>query len=238
MAEIEIYWLEQNEADVPAADDWLSPREAPRLSEIRFPKRRADWRLGRWTAKLAVSACLGWSRDRSALSAIEIRPAASGAPEVYLTSKPAKVAISISHRQGIAMCAVVAANSELGCDLEMIEPRSDTFIRDYFTEEEQVAIDNIAGEEDRRRAVALVWSAKESALKAMRVGLRFDTRSVSVTQGDRSAAETGWTSLRVCGSDGRIFDGWWQQSGMLLRTVVATPKSRVPIRLDALQSCS
>ena len=234
---INIHWLEQRDADVPPEDDWLSPKELVRLAGLRFPKRLADWRLGRWTAKRAIAAYLRASQDR-ALSAIEIRSAASGAPEIFLADKPADVSISISHRQGIAMCAVGPASSALGCDLEMIEPRSDAFVCDYFTHEEQAAIDNIATEEDRQRAIALVWSAKESTLKAMTVGLRVDTRSVSVTYEDRNIAGVEWKPLQVRGSDGLFFEGWWQQSGTLVRTLVATQKSRAPIRLECPPSCS
>jgi len=63
----DVYWLEQTEADVPAEDDWLSEREAVRLGRMRIPKRRADWRLGRWTAKRALAACLKLPGDTEAL---------------------------------------------------------------------------------------------------------------------------------------------------------------------------
>lgn len=85
--------------------------------------------------------------------------------------------------------------------------RRDAFVRDYFIEEERAAFDDFAREEDRRRAIALVWSAKESALKAMRVGLRVDTRSVSVTHADKSISRAGWNSLRVRGPYSKIFYG-------------------------------
>ena len=49
-----VYWLEQTEEDLPAEDDWLNASEMARLSGMRFPKRRVDWRLGRWTAKRAL----------------------------------------------------------------------------------------------------------------------------------------------------------------------------------------
>ena len=41
---IDVCWLEQTAADVPAADDWLSAGEAERLSGMRFaeaPRRLA-----------------------------------------------------------------------------------------------------------------------------------------------------------------------------------------------------
>ena len=31
-----VYWLEQTEADVPAENDWLSANEAVWLSDMRF----------------------------------------------------------------------------------------------------------------------------------------------------------------------------------------------------------
>jgi hypothetical protein len=54
---VDLYWLEQSEADVPAHNDWLSVRERAFLDTIRFAKRRGDWRLGRWAAKRALAVC-------------------------------------------------------------------------------------------------------------------------------------------------------------------------------------
>src|SRR5271166_1659982 len=98
-----VHWLEQTEADVPADNDWLSAPEAVRLNAMRIAKRRADWRLGRWTAKRALSVIL----DLPAyplFRKIEIRAAASGAPEAFFDNRPAALTISLSHRAGIAAC--------------------------------------------------------------------------------------------------------------------------------------
>ena len=76
-----VYWLEQTEANVPAENDWLSAEEAACLNAMRFPKRRTDWRLGRWAAKCALSAYLNVPAHPQVFRKIEIRPAASGAPE-------------------------------------------------------------------------------------------------------------------------------------------------------------
>ncbi len=176
---VKVYWLEQTEADVPPQNDWLGAGEIARLNALRFPKRRADWRLGRWTAKRAVSIYRNAPTDPRAFACIEVRPAASGAPEIFLDREPAAVVISLSHRNGVAMCAVAPPETELGCDLETIEPRSDAFITDYFTSDEQSFVAQAPATE-RFRLLALLWSAKESALKALREGLRLDTRSVTV----------------------------------------------------------
>jgi 4'-phosphopantetheinyl transferase len=226
MSPMGIHWLEQREADLPGENEWLSASELTRFATFRFPKRRADWLLGRWTAKLAVCAYLGMSTAHEALCALEIHPAESGAPLVFVANEPAPVSISISHRDGVAMCAVAPANTMLGCDLELIETHSEAFIRDYFTEEEQRAIAGVLDEE-RRRLATLMWSAKESALKALGVGLCADTRIVSVRVAEQLAAGISWNPLRVQMSNGPGFEGWWNQSGQLIRTIVTPAPSVV-----------
>lgn len=230
-----VYWLEQTDADVPPESDWLSARELVCLDRMRFAKRRSDWRLGRWTAKLLLAVYL--NRNRRDLAEIEVLAASSGAPEVYVQHQPAAVTLSLSHRAGTAICTLAPSDVALGCDLEMIEAHSDAFVADYFTREEQ---DLVRGEDsfDRQRLIALLWSGKESALKAMYTGLRLDTQCVVVTLHTsrspenlstlRSCDPHGWQALHVeCGD--RIFRGWWQQSGYLVRTMVACPSSDVPI---------
>ena len=246
---MDVYWLEQTEADLPAANDWLSTSEAVRLDGMRFPKRHADWRLGRWTAKRALAVYLNLPNHPRDLADIEICPAPSGAPEAFIAGQPAGIAISLSHRAGVAACAVTLPGTELGCDLEIIEPRSDAFIADYSATEEQAVIERTSAAE-RSLLLALLWSGKESALKALRTGLRLDTRSVTVSpvavplHGDGRAQEsalaapasyglTNWRPLQVVYEGGQIFHGWWQNTGDLLRTMVASPRPAAPIFLEA-----
>lgn len=229
-----IYWLEQSSADVPSDNDWLSVDESLCLNTMRFTKRRTDWRLGRWTAKCAISLCLNVPQEIKELRRIEVVAEPSGAPESYLDNEPAKVSISISHCDGTAICAVAPSRS-MGCDLEMIEPRSDAFMADYFTPEEQAFFVQ-APPEDLPRLLTLHWSAKESALKALRTGLRLDTRTVSVNSD--SAVVNDWHRLSVSfigdpSTSARHYEGWWQTSGRFVRTVVAHAMPNPPIRLLA-----
>ena len=182
---MDVYWLEQNESDVPAENHWLSPGETRCLTAMRFAKRRTDWRLGRWTAKRALAACLQLPADLPALANIEIRAASSGAPEVFLRNQRAPVTISLSHRAGAAICAVALSATSLGCDLETVEPRIATFAADYFTANEQTLVEQTCAQV-RPLLVTLLWSAKESALKALNTGLRLDTNSVEVSLLDAS----------------------------------------------------
>lgn len=239
---METYWLEQTEADLPSHNDWLSADEAVLLSHLRFAKRRADWRLGRWTAKCAAAAYLNLPGDPHALREIEVRPAPSGAPQVFVRNRFAAATISISHRAGIAVCAIAMGGAQLGCDLELIEPRDGSFAADYFTREEQELISRVP-QEDQPRLVTLLWSAKESALKALRQGLRVDTRRVAATFDTRTDREHGaggvrqatelprWHPLLVRYSEGEILHGWWQSAGCLVRTLVALPAPIAPLAI-------
>lgn len=227
-----IYWLEQSETAVPEEDGWLGPNELRHLRGLRIPKRRNDWRLGRWTGKRAVAAYLLLTNREE--QDVEIRPSMSGAPEVFLDGKLADIAISLSHRAGSAACAVAPFGTILGCDLELIEPRSDAFLADYFTDAEQAWIRRAAATH-RDQLVTVLWSAKESALKALRTGLRLDTRSVSVSLGTQPTSSNvaqasrcafpaeDWLPLSVICTNRFVFHGRWQCSGGFARTVVSAP---------------
>jgi 4'-phosphopantetheinyl transferase len=218
-----VEWHERNETDVPTDDSWLSPWELATLARMRFAKRRSDWRLGRWTAKWAVASMLGLPDTREAMRELEIRPTPSGVPEVFSANRSTAVTISLSHRCGLAVCAVARtchSRLALGCDLEQIEPHSDLFLADYFTIEEQSMVREAP--DDRWRLLALLWSAKESLLKALHLGLRVDTRSVNVTlESPHVDDPSKWYGLRVHYPESGTLGGWWRTSGGFVRTLVA-----------------
>ena len=234
------YWLEQGEANVPPENEWLSAAEWEHWQSLRFPKRRNDWRLGRWTAKRAVAAWLRLPASPLVFAQVEVVAAPDGAPEVFIADRAAALSLSLSHRGGTAFCVLAPAGTALGCDLEIIEPRSDAFLADYFTAEEQAYV---AGAEagERERLLAVLWSAKESALKALRVGLRSDTRDVTVALAPGWPDLSGWGALEVHARDAGVFQGWWQTSGDFVRTIVgdsitAPPQAlslRIPVAASA-----
>ena len=209
---MEVRWFEESAASVPSDDRWLSPGECRCLEAFRFAKRRGDWRLGRWTAKCAVAASI----DRPPpLHDIEILPARSGAPEVVCSGTPLRRSISISHREGVACCVIAPLLLSLGCDLEWIETRSAAFLASYFTAEEEQMFRGLPA--DKLSSVAtLLWSAKESVLKALHTGLRADTRSVPVTA--EGIGAFGWQLFSARHSAGVLY-GRWSVSGGFVRTV-------------------
>lgn len=218
---MDVYWLEQAGSDVPGEDGWLSGAERAHLDGLRIPKRRADWRLGRWTAKCALSAYLKLPGGPEVLAAVELRPALSGAPEVFLHGRPAPVSISVSHSCSRGFCAIAPQGAALGCDVEKVEPRSPAFLADYFTPEECRLVARTPTAK-RDLALTLLWSAKESALKALHCGLREDTLSVRAAPSgllEMSAGE--WRRLSVEQDGGRMFYGWWRGSRDFVHTILA-----------------
>jgi 4'-phosphopantetheinyl transferase len=198
---------------------------------MHIPKRHADWRMGRWTAKQAAAFFLNLPSDISSLDDIEIRAASSGAPEIFLCDREAPAAISLSHTASTALCTIAAPDTCFGCDLETIEPRDAAFVADYFTPEEQSLI-AASPAPDRPLILAVLWSAKESALKALRAGLRLPTTSVSVSLNNQwrssldrrepnFSGQEEWFPLSARGPAGQIFRGYWLRQSNLVRTVVS-----------------
>lgn len=208
-----IEWLTQTSADVPTDDPsgWLEDSERERLESLPTPKRRADWLLGRWTAKRLVQAViLRETGEYPALRGVVIVREPDGAPR--LRDYPGW-SLSISHSQGRGLAALLK-DGVVGADLERVEERAGVFVTDYFTEKEQAAVGAVpAGE--REGWITGIWSAKEAALKALRVGLGVDTRAVSCV-GTR--LDGGWSAVRITADAGRLGEvpalrGWWRLEG-------------------------
>ncbi len=221
---MEVFWLSQCERDVPLRDAWLSAAERVRCGTLRIPKRKSDWLLGRWTAKLAIASKFGMATDEAGLSAIEVVPAESGAPEAFMSGERMDLGLSLSHSNGVAICTLADANVGIGCDLENIEGRSPAFLEDYFTADERSEIERVPNRE-RSLIVNLMWSAKESVLKALHLGLREDTRSVVVRiepkteSGDVS--NRPWRTFTAMHRD-RVFYCLWSREESLVRTIAST----------------
>jgi 4'-phosphopantetheinyl transferase len=135
------------------------------------------------------------------------------------------VSLSLSHSGGVGFAVAVREIVRLGCDVEVVADRSDAFLQDYFTEAEWSWVQ--AADEGRDRRAMVVWSAKESALKALGEGLRLDTRAVEVTVPAWIADQpTSWLPLSVRTPGGERFPGYWCPAGDFVWTICA--ERRVP----------
>jgi 4'-phosphopantetheinyl transferase len=189
-----------------------------------------EFLLGRWTAKRALAAAESLPADLNALAALEILPDPDGAPVAHFHGQPLARRISLTDRAGWAVCGVSPSLVEVGCDLELVEPRSREFASDYFTPSELALVASSTSEIEWQRLTNLIWSAKESALKVLRTGLRRDTRSVVVTLGDGDGHD--WTPLTIESTEGDVFHGWWRQYDAFLLTAAAARPLAAPVALQ------
>ncbi len=203
-----IYRATQNLVDCPGDNSWLGKQEKAVLDNLRFTKRRSDWRLGRWTAKQVIKGFLISEPEDISFSQIEILADPDGAPKVYLKNKPAPFTVSISHSHGRAFCVLAPSNKPIGCDIEFIEPRDENFIRDYFTTEEMAWVKSC--KQTLKPLISnLIWSAKESTLKVIKQGLRMDTRSVHIFRCETGNTQN-WQPLEIELNKSKKYFGWWK----------------------------
>jgi 4'-phosphopantetheinyl transferase len=221
-----IYWTLVHHSQIPSdrAKGFLSNAEFQKLSTLRFPKRRSEWLLGRWAVKSLVHSIPAYRQY--SLDEIEIRNTPEGAPYIQSPGEAVPAdCLTISHSNRFALCAMsLGPTVRIGSDLEMIEPRSEAFVADYFTQDEQQLVASCSIER-REAVITLIWSTKESMLKALGVGLRWDTRKVEVREIDglRSvdAAHGRWQKLHVCDSEqeNRTWAAWWQRRNNFVITL-------------------
>jgi len=227
-----IEWLLRHSIDVPRDDSWLSAAEQQLQARFVVPKRRADWRLGRWTAKAALAAALGVDRSR-----ISIAVAADGAPEPLLDGAPIHehgepLSLSISHREDTGLAVVGRRGIVVGGDLEVVEPRSDAFVQEWFSPAEQDLVAGSVAAGRRNEMACLVWSAKEAAAKVLREGLRLDVRQATVSL-DAAAQGGRWSASSVeWRTEERVIPGWWRIDGTRVVTIASDHRQAVPIRLQ------
>jgi 4'-phosphopantetheinyl transferase len=156
-----------------------------------------------------------------ALNAISVDNDPDGAPFLCVEGKGRlSLSLSISHRQERALSAL-CASYPVGADIERVETHAPSFVRDYFTAREA---DRVFGTPAQRRDVlaTVIWSAKEAVLKAVRLGLRVDTRKVEVCdiQGMEPSEGAGrpaldpeaWYEMRIVSTlpGEPRFAAWWR----------------------------
>lgn len=227
-----VHWLlvgreQLPQPDATTAPDFLAGVERDQHAALTVPKRRADWLLGRWTAKQIVHDLLtGGPANDAALRRIVIARRDDGSPYAEdLDGRPLAVTLSISHSHGHAFCAAVAGTERpLGADIEYIEPRSPLFAADYFTDAERDAIPDDLPSDERDQLVTAIWSGKEAALKAVRAGLTVDTRTISCLFDGAAPATESWTPFDIVWQRREAaarpgLAGLWRRSGPFVLTL-------------------
>ena len=203
----------------------LSAAEQTRFDALRTPKRRHDWLLGRWTAKRLLQGFLWQTTGQApALANLEIMNDEDGSPYVELHGADAQdsgasddhrqrlsVCLTISHCEDRSLCAVTALAGRptvtgmaapgqtplaIGADIERVRPRAWSFVETFFTEAEARQV-RAAPAAWRDTLVTAIWSAKEAALKVVKLGLTVDTRRVDCAFDLDQPPGSAWRPLKL-----------------------------------------
>jgi 4'-phosphopantetheinyl transferase len=178
----------------PLQPGLLSLREEAILTGLVHLPRRRKWLLGRMAAKALFK---DHPTTRSVPShTISVLNEPSGAPYALLGDTRWPYCLSLSHRQEVGLAVAGLESGEVfGADVERIELRDPALVRQFFTNEEAAWV-GASGTEHAFR-VSLIWSAKEAVLKALRLGLRIDTRTIEIDGLGASTTSVGWFPLQV-----------------------------------------
>jgi 4'-phosphopantetheinyl transferase len=199
----------------------LTSRESATLAGLTVPKRRRDWLIGRHTLKALLVEHLRENGRPVRPSDVEVRPAPSGAPEVFAGGRQLDCQVSITHSEGRAASAVSPNPSvAVGIDLETVAPRPSRFVADHFTNDEAEHVRR-APPGERDRLITTIWGGKEAVLKALRLGLTVSPRLVTCRPGSLLDSAGDWVPMQVAAApevlvragmsgDSTVLRGWWR----------------------------
>ncbi len=234
-----IFWCLCQSPEPAIAWASLSPAERTIYEGFRFEARQKSWLAGRFTAKSLLSKV---HHARYRPDQIEIRNNDLGAPCAYHADQPFPGCLSISHAGdwGAAAYAPLEGQSSglrVGIDLETITPRSDVFIRDYFTQNEVDMVSaadagSPTGTSHSAERATLIWSAKEALLKALGIGMRLDTRQVEVVGIEDEEDAEGWKRMELASAQfSSPVEAYWRRIDSYLLTLAALMYSVTNIAL-------
>ena len=149
----------------------LHPKEAALLSGYRLAKRRSEYLTGRICAKIAIQGFLHLSRTPAlplSPADIEIASTVSGRPDARVHAAHTgalKMDISISHSgdYGVAL----ATGSKCGIDLQLRQASLVRVQEKYCGADEYKVLAAFLPNHDQLTRLALLWTAKEAAKKAL-----------------------------------------------------------------------
>ncbi len=216
-----IFWLAEHQSatDLSMTESLLTSEEALVFARLSNELRRAEWLLGRSLAKQLVQRYFEVTRqpepDRREIG---ILPGATGAPVVHIDGTPQSLALSISHSQGAAICALTPEPGlRIGVDIERIAPRDDAFLLDFFGASERAEVAS-ARIEERALLATAIWSAREAFYKAAGTGIPLQQGVMEVAIDGMPANE--WRPFTLCHAGEGGWEGSWRVWGEYVMAVV------------------
>jgi len=213
-----------DQKDVPGHFDWMHPSEKLFLKSLKFPKRRSDWTLGRFTVKTLLQESILGDLE---LKDFYILPGEKRAPVLHVpqgvsnarrpsNARGTSITVSISHSHQKTFCITSDNHQNIGCDLELIEDRSPNFLKDYFTKKEHSLFEDLWKKYlDSKTYFTLCWSAKEAVMKATRLGMSLHPKKIQLKNVEIEDAE--WNKIEILNlkTDQNYYGYWKENDGMI-----------------------
>ncbi|CAN7272719.1 4'-phosphopantetheinyl transferase family protein [Rossellomorea sp. LjRoot5] len=151
----------QNESELSL--ECLDPRETEDLNKIYRVKRRRDYLIGRYLAKVSIAKYL----KNIELNQIIVYRGLANQPILSLPSHHTHNQVSIAHSNGYGVTVAYKEDILLGVDVELIDHSKSHFFGEYLEglNHNLPFSNNIVG--------LLIFTAKEALVKSIKLGLIF-----------------------------------------------------------------
>lgn len=212
-------WRIELDADMVAPEAMtamLSAAEGARADRFRFPDDRRRFLSGRVGLRQVLSHYTGVApQDLAFEDGPHGKPALS-APDLSAPglSAPGPLSFSFSRAGSVAVVAV-AAEGQLGVDIEAIQDTADLSLvaKDHFARSERAHLASVSGD-TYLAAFFRCWTGKEALIKATGDGLATDLRAFDL-------ALSADAPLALVAGDGRYDPAQWQMRSFRPATGVA-----------------
>jgi 4'-phosphopantetheinyl transferase len=156
--------------NIADTDKFLTDREILQYRSFKFEKRRLDWLGGRFCAKKAIAKSFEVDNYKD----IEVANDRDRKPYFKIKGVIQDNALSISHCPGYAVSAVATGkNTLLGIDMEIVEKRSGSWVKEFFSPTEMIDTSPLA--------LTVLWTQKEAVLKALGLGLSANLHQLMIS---------------------------------------------------------
>jgi len=168
--------------------------------------------------------------DRPCPEKFSLGTTSLGAPYLFSTARTAP-SISFS-RSGAQQWAAICERGRIGIDVASAREFTGKYPFDRVFHPFEMAFAARFGNQDRACSAALIWSAKEAAVKAVGTGFHFtDPRDV-VVEPERPGAAAPylqvWIDRPILIRSRRVDDGWLS----LATAAILSPTDGMPVRFD------
>lgn len=143
----------------------LHPLELNYYNNLKFEKRKKEYLLGRYSAKMALSVL---SRENQ-LDSILIEQGVFKQPIVSGSAMLQNLEVTITHCDGLAAAVAFPQAYPLGIDIERVSPDKIKVIEREMTEEEKKILKVLPMSE--AASLTSFWTAKEALSKVLKTGL-------------------------------------------------------------------